>query len=366
MKRIKVEAYKVAIVLKNGKFVKLLGEGTYWFWNEDVIVYNMTAPFVPPINMNILLQYPAITNALHVVDVKENEIVLQYENGFYKNMLTTGRYAYWKGVINYEFVRINLDNYEIDANVDKAVLLKTSLAGSVRAFVVESFEQGLMFVDGKFNRKLGPGTYYFWKNATTIEIKKADTRLMQMEISGQEILTKDKANIRINFYTQYKVTDIEKALLENKDYDKQMYTMIQLALREYIGGFTLDEMLEKKENISAYIIESLMEKTTGLGVEITNAGIRDLILPGDMKDIMNQVLIAEKKAQANTIMRREETASTRSLLNTAKLMEENEMLMRLKEMEYVEKIADKINNISVGGGGAILEQMRQLFVPAKK
>jgi regulator of protease activity HflC (stomatin/prohibitin superfamily) len=110
----------------------------------------------------------------------------------------------------------------------------------------------------------------------------------------------------------------------------------------------------------------LMEKTTGLGVEITNAGIRDLILPGDMKDIMNQVLIAEKKAQANTIMRREETASTRSLLNTAKLMEENEMLMRLKEMEYVEKIADKINNISLSGGGAILEQMKQLFVPAKK
>jgi regulator of protease activity HflC (stomatin/prohibitin superfamily) len=366
MKRIKVEAYKVAIVLKDGKFVKLLGEGTYWFWNEEVIVYNMTAPFVPPINMNILLQYPAITNALHVVDVKENEIVLQYENGFYKNMLTTGRYAYWKGLINYEFVRINLDNYEIDSNVDKAVLLKTALSGSVRAFVVESYEQGLMFVDGKFNRKLGAGTYYFWKNATTIEIKKADTRLMQMEISGQEILTKDKANIRVNFYTQYKVTDIEKALLENKEYDKQMYTMIQLALREYIGGFTLDEMLEKKENISAYIIESLMEKTNGLGVEITNAGIRDLILPGDMKDIMNQVLIAEKKAQANTIMRREETASTRSLLNTAKLMEENEMLMRLKEMEYVEKIADKINNISVGGGGAILEQMRQLFVPAKK
>lgn len=366
MKKVKVEAYKVAIVLKNGKFVKLLGEGTYWFWNEDVFIYSMSAPFVPPINMNILLQDPAITDALHVVEVKENELVLQFENGLYKNMLTTGRYAYWKGVINYEFININLDNYEIDANIQKSIMLKTALSGFVRQYVVESYEQGLMFVDGKFNRNLGPGTYYFWKNATTIEVKKVDTRLMQLEISGQEILTKDKANIRVNFYAQYKVTDIEKALLENKDYDKQLYTMIQLAIREYVGSYTLDEMLEKKENISAYIIQSLLEKTNGLGVEITNAGIRDLILPGDMKDIMNQVLIAEKKAQANTIMRREETASTRSLLNTAKLMEENEMLMRLKEMEYVEKIADKINNISLGGGGAILEQMRQLFVPAKK
>ena len=61
-----------------------------------------------------------------------------------------------------------------------------------------------------------------------------------------------------------------------------------------------------------------------------------------MKDIMNQGLVAQKKVQANVIARREETASTRSLLNTAKLIEENDMLYKLKEMEYVEKITDKI------------------------
>jgi regulator of protease activity HflC (stomatin/prohibitin superfamily) len=88
-------------------------------------------------------------------------------------------------------------------------------------------------------------------------------------------------------------------------------------------------------------------------------------LPGEMREIMNQVLVAEKKAQANIIMRREETASTRSLLNTAKLMEENEMLFKLKEMEYVEKIAEKINNISVSGGGHLLEQMKAIFSPVK-
>lgn len=91
-----------------------------------------------------------------------------------------------------------------------------------------------------------------------------------------------------------------------------------------------------------------------------------MILPGDMKEILNQVLMAEKKAQANIIMRREETASTRSLLNTAKLMEENEMLFKLKEMEYVEKIADKISNISVNGAGDIVGQLKQIFVPVKK
>jgi hypothetical protein len=80
---------------------------------------------------------------------------------------------------------------------------------------------------------------------------------------------------------------------------------------------------------------------------------------------MNQVLVAQKKAEANVIMRREETASTRSLLNTAKLIEENSMLFKLKEMEYVEKIADKINTISLSGGNQIIDQLKDIFVPKK-
>ena len=189
--------------------------------------------------------------------------------------------------------------------------------------------------------------------------------MQQAEINGQEILTKDKAALRINGQAQYKVVDIEKALLQNKDYDKQLYVAFQLALREYIGGFSFDELLEKKETIAPFILKAVSDKALALGVEVTGFGIRDIILPGDVKEIMNQVLIAEKKAQANIIMRREETASTRSLLNTAKLMEDNNMLFKLKEMEYVEKIAEKISNITVSGNGQLVEQLKQIFIPQK-
>ena len=89
------------------------------------------------------------------------------------------------------------------------------------------------------------------------------------------------------------------------------------------------------------------------------------MLHHDMKDIMNQVLVAQKKAQANIITRREETASTRSLLNTAKLMENNEMLFKLKEMEYVEKIADKIGEITATGNGNVIQQLKEIFVVSK-
>ena len=141
-----------------------------------------------------------------------------------------------------------------------------------------------------------------------------------------------------------------------------MYVNMQLTLREFIGSLTLDEFLERKEQVSNAILQAATTKATDLGVTLKGCGIRDVILPGEMKEIMNQVLIAEKKAQANTIMRREETASTRSLLNTAKLMEDNAMLFKLKEMEYVEKIAEKINSITVSGGSQVVDQLKQLFV----
>ena len=365
MKQVKVNAYQVGLVFKNDVYQRMLKQGKYWLWNEDVKLYAITQPFVAPVELNILLQDGLLAESLHVVEVKDNEIVLQYENGLLKQVLTAGRYSFWKGVINYEFVRADTSKIAITENIDRAVLLGKLVTGYVRTATVESYEKAVLFVDGKYVQTLQSGIYLWWKNSTAVFVGKVDTRQQQLEVNGQEILTKDKAALRINAWAQYKVADIEKALLQNKDYDKQLYVAFQLALREYIAGYSFDELLEKKEALAPYILQRVKADAASLGVEVNGFGIRDIILPGDVKEIMNQVLIAEKKAQANTIMRREETASTRSLLNTAKLMEENSMLWKLKEMEYVEKIADKISNISVSGNGALVEQLKQIFVPVK-
>ena len=86
------------------------------------------------------------------------------------------------------------------------------------------------------------------------------------------------------------------------------------------------------------------------GVALRSVGVKDVILPGEMKTILNQVVEAEKRAQANLIQRREETAAMRSLLNTARLMEGNPVLMRLKELETLEKVTEKIDKLTVFGG----------------
>nr|WP_294938403.1 slipin family protein [uncultured Flavobacterium sp.] len=363
LQRVKINALQRGLVFKNRKLTEVLTEGPHWiFGNKQVVVYEMNQIFTSNIELNYLLQNTTLASMLKVVDVADNEIVILFVDGIFKEVLTVGKYAYWKGLYNLNFTKIDLSKVAITEAVPVNLLELPKMRTFVRRFQVMSHEKGLLFVNGSFVKEIAAGMHYFWNNAISVEVKTVDMRQQQMEISGQELLTKDKATLRINFFVKYQVKEIMKAIVDTKEYEKQLYVLMQLALRAFVGGYTLDELLGKKESIAESILEEAKAKINELGIAVSDAGIRDVILPGDMKEIMNQVLVAEKKAQANSIMRREETASTRSLLNTAKLMEENDMLWKLKEMEYVEKIADKIGEISISGGGNMIGQLKEIFV----
>lgn len=363
IKRITIEAYQVALVFENRKLVEVLQEGNYWiFGNKQVQVFEMKQSFVAPVELNILLQNEALASLLEIVEVADNEIALYFVNDIFKEVLATGRYAFWKGYSNNKFIKADVSKVNITEKIPLTLLENVKIRPFTRKFQVLNYEKALLFVNGSFVKELTAGTYYFWNNAISVEVKNVDVRQQQMEISGQELLTKDKAALRINFFVRYQVKDVVKALVDNKDFDKQLYVLMQLALRSFVGGFTLDELLSRKDELAKDILAEVAAKINDLGLIVSDAGIRDVILPGDMKEIMNQVLVAEKKAQANSIMRREETAAMRSLLNTAKLMEENEMLWKLKEMEYVEKIADRIGEITISGSGNVISQLKEIFV----
>lgn len=222
-------------------------------------------------------------------------------------------------------------------------------------------EIGLLYYNQTLQKKLASGAYYFWNDRYTVTARIIDMKQTELNIVGQEILTKDKIGIRMNVTCTYKIRDAV-ALSENiKNLEQQMYSFAQLVIRELTGNYKLDEILELKEQISQEVFLKLKESESTFYVEFLSAGIKDIILPGEIKDIMNSVLVAEKTAQANVISRREEVASTRSLLNTAKLMDENKTLYRLKELEYLEKICDRVGEISVNGNAGLIEQLGQFI-----
>lgn len=362
MKRVRINTGNVGLVFKNGNYEKVITSGTHWLgFNKQLATYQLTEKFHAPVASEIILQDKNLANMLDVITVNDNEIVLMFEKGNFKTILEAGQHLYWKGLVERTFTRIDLSKIDITEIEDKNLLSNYNLAKYIKTFEILEYEKGILLIDDQYEKILNAGIYRFWRNATSLKISKVDMRQLQLEISGQELLTKDKAAIRINFYTQYKVIDLKKAVLNNKDYEKQLYIAMQLKLRSYVGNYTLDELLDQKDDIANAVFENMKNTEETLGIKVLFCGIRDVILTGEMKEIMNQVLIAQKKAQANIITRREETASTRSLLNTAKLMEENEMLFKLKEMEYVEKIAEKIGEITVAGNGGVVKQLKDIF-----
>ena len=222
-------------------------------------------------------------------------------------------------------------------------------------------EPCLLYYDNVMQDELSKGTYRYWMYTHNVTGKIFDMKQKELDIVGQEILTKDKIGIRMNVACMYKIRNAVEFAEKISDLKGQLYSAVQLAIREIVGNYKLDEILEAKERISAEIYTVLKEREEMFCVDFLAAGIKDIILPGEIREIMNSVLVAEKTAQANVISRREEVASTRSLLNTAKLMEENKTLYKLKELEYLERICEKVGEISVNGNEGIVEQLGRLI-----
>ena len=136
------------------------------------------------------------------------------------------------------------------------------------------------------------------------------------------------------------------------DAKQALYREAQLVLRAVVGARDLDAFLADKEGVARDLESALAGRARQIGLEVASVGVRDIILPGDMKDLMNKVTEAKKAAEANLIVRREETAAMRSQANTAKLLEGSPTLMRLRELEVLEKIASAGRlNIGLGEKG---------------
>ncbi len=358
MKKMIIQENQKGFLFKNGKYVRLLCAGKYTLhsgMNAESLY--LDAPVASAYcSVETLLTDPAVAAETVSVTVGDEQLALHYVNGQFKSALRGGKHVFWKTVDQHEFKLVELSEPRVDPSVPAYIFAKlpTNLYHKIE---VEEYERARLYFDKKFVGILEAGTHYFWRTGVKVEVGFVDTRLTRMDIAGQELLTADKVTIRVSFVCNYRVTDCVRICTEIDDFKEQLHVGAQLALREYVGKYKLDEILENKDKMSEFVFSRLKEKEKALFVEIADAGVKDIILPGEIRDIMNTVLVAEKRAQANVITRREEVASTRSLLNTAKMMEENETLYKLKELEYVERICENVGTITLNGNGDLLTQL---------
>ena len=363
-KRIVIAQHERGLYLKDRSIKKILAPGVYRIIDPlgrvSVEVYNLTVPEFehPYIDVLVSGQSALCERHFQVIELGQDEVGLVYKNGKLNGVLAPAtRQLYWKGPIDVKVEVLNIaEDFALPR--DKVGLIAHARADSLPREVlnyvylaeVADKHVGLLVVDGELVKTLQPGLYAYWKFNRRVVVEQVDLRLQAMEVQGQEILTKDKVTLRVNLAAQYQITDPVKARSELVNFTDYLYREVQFALRQAVSARTLDTLLGNKGELDQAIYTVVRQKVSDFGIDVRSVGVKDVILPGDMKDILNQVVETEKAAQANVIKRREETAATRSLLNTARLMDENPTLLRLKELEVLEKVTEKVDKLTVFGG----------------
>lgn len=358
-----VKANERLLITERNRLMRVLGEGDYvlllgeehkaLFADTGIPVYENTAQLA-----QWAAQNPELAAAhWQRVEAGENELLLWSQNGKLQNLIRPKEAAwFWHEAAQpYEIQRIDLSQgLAIDADIVKQ-LQNINFGGhpvfknAVHTVNVPEHHQGLVYIDNVQQPPLTQGRYHYWLVNQTVGSQVADLRLQTCEVSGQELLTEDKVTVRANVVCNYRITDAPKWFAQHQSPEEYLYRELQFAIRALIGSKSMDTLLADKQGLDTELTVLIRAKVPQ-GAEIDSAGVKDIILPGEIRSILTRVVEAEKSAQANNIRRREETAATRSLLNTARVMEENPTALRLKELETLEKVTEKIDKISVYGG----------------
>ena len=373
-KNVTVEDGERALVWRDGQLVRVLAPGRHALFDPlhrlKTQVYDVVRTEYSAERYAVLkAARPDLANELFTaVETGANEVAIVSLDGRPVHLLTPWQSrVYWK-------VATSIDVERIDITADPRVsarhlaMIERNRPTIVTEAVIENHEAGLLYVEGRLTERLAPGRHAFWVVGRKIEVKRLDLRPTALEITAQEMLTKDRIALRVTLTAFRRIVDAEKAVATTPDVDAWLYRLVQFAIREAVAGRTLDEVLAAKASLDGELRDYVRARVADSGVEVTELGVKDVILPGEIRELVNKVVEAERMAKANLIRRQEETAATRSLLNTARLMEENPLLLRLKELESLERLVEKVGRIDLHAGegvglDALLTRLVRLKAP---
>jgi regulator of protease activity HflC (stomatin/prohibitin superfamily) len=372
--RVTVQDGERAILTRNGRFERVLEPGRHMLFDplREIAVeqHNVVrAEFSAERYAVLKTARPDVAAALfEAVETKADELAIVRLDGRPLHILGPWQTrVFWKVATRIEVERIDVTTERKVAPRHLAMITRERNA-YVAEHVVENHEAGLLYVEGKLVERLAPGRHAYWTVGRKIEVKRLDLRPQPLEITAQEMLTRDRVALRVTLTAFRRIVDPERAVAATADVDAWLYRLVQFAIREAVAARTLDEVLAAKNALDAELRAFVRERVAEAGIEVTELGVKDVILPGEIRELVNKVVEAERVAKANQIRRQEETAATRSLLNTAKLMEDNPLLLRLKELESLERLVEKVGRIDLHAGegeglDALLTRLVRLKAP---
>jgi regulator of protease activity HflC (stomatin/prohibitin superfamily) len=238
------------------------------------------------------------------------------------------------------------------------VSMKRTSFGLCKEVIVFQYERGLLYREGKLERVLEPGRYRFWAGEP-VEVAKVSLREMSHIVPGQGVLTADRIEVRVTLVAQYRVTDPTLALQAVENYTERLHQDLQLALRDAIAARTLDQLLEARSELGAELLRLSAEPARRYGVELSRVGLRDVILPREVQQVMMREVEADRAGRADLVKARHELAAARARANTARVLAETPEIARMQELDALLNLAGKSGNV------VLLPNLSDLFVPRR-
>lgn len=368
MMKLHIRKHERGLVFRRGDLGGVLGSGTHrrWGWMvpgyERVEVVSTLRTRFEHALLDVIVKESSLRNELHVVELSDRQRALLWKENRLVGILGPGLHAFWKEPYDIRVEVIDQVTGRFEHEALDVILANESASQHLVALDTDPHEEVIVLRNGEMvDRLVGGGRYAYWKSIGKLEWTAVDLRERTMEVASQDIITSDKVTLRLTLIVTWTVSDVDVALTRSGDFERALYREAQLVLRKAIASRTLDGLLESKEKVDIEVRDALTPRATALGLTVNGVGLRDVILPGDMKTLLNRVIEAEKEAQANIIRRREETAAARSQANTARLLADNPVLARLKELEVVQEIlAGAKTTLVIGGEANLSDGLRRL------
>ncbi|MFH1588911.1 MAG: slipin family protein [Candidatus Diapherotrites archaeon] len=181
--------------------------------------------------------------------------------------------------------------------------------------IIFEFERGVRFTLGKYSGIMAPGLNFLIPVFQTY--RKVDIRIKTIDIPKQEVMTEDNVPVSVNAVVYFKVADPKRAVLDIQDYVYAVSQYAQTALRDVIGGSSLDQLLANREKLATEIEGVVDKETDAWGIDVTSIKIQDVELPQDLKRTMAKQAEAERERRATIIKAEGEVIAAKNLQKAA-------------------------------------------------
>ncbi|WP_050928221.1 slipin family protein [Aestuariivita boseongensis] len=353
-RRVVVAADERAVITRDGTVVDVLGPGTHSIVHTDTATrVRLEDPIVPLVEARrLFVTNPDLAKRhFQLVEMGPHEIaVANRHQAFSHVLLPREQVVFLADALDLTIDRIDITASRMLPTDVRDRFLQGATPHEFRRIDVPAGHVAVVFDGDAPPMVMQPGTEFFVRTGAIFHMRTMTMRQQAMEVTGQEILTRDRVSVRVNVTVAFVVEDPVRVVTTTEGVNEVLRTAVQLAARETLGAVTLDGLLEDKVAINREAADRVRAEMAEFGIKVTTLALKDVILPGEMREILTSVVAAQKEAEANVIRRREETNATRSLLNTAKVMADNPVLLRLKELEALQAIADRVDTITVHNG----------------